>query len=432
MAFAGSDSVLVFRELTRTSNDIRQRFLTRNRLLDRIRSGIFLSGTLARDFLLAPGETGTAVQRERMRQVQNATRAAVDEYSSLLEGVELTTFSNLGGEIHAYFKLLDLILEWRTPETRRSGYSYLHNEIVRRRAAMLAIADRISAMNEHELVLGDQRSAQAFDRFRIRLGVTVAVTLIVGVFLSWLTLRRLFSLEREADERYEESTRARAELQELSARLLNAQEEERRAISRELHDEVGQSLSALLVETGNAAATVPANGAIRPHLDAIRTLAESCVRVIRNMSLLLRPSMLDDLGLVPALEWQARATTKRTGVLVRVTADEGADDLSEEQRTCIYRVVQEALNNVTRHARAANVAVDLVTTRSMVSVTIADDGRGFDATRTRGMGLLGMEERVTHLDGTFSISSSPGVGAAVRVELPRTPVDARAMAGAGG
>ena len=130
---------------------------------------------------------------------------------------------------------------------------------------------------------------------------------------------------------------------------MRAQENERRSLARELHDEVGQSLSAIRMEAESAeCAETP--GEVREHLSSIRTMAERTVNEVRDLALLLRPSMLDDFGLVPALNWHAREMTKRTGLNVVVSADEGADDLPEEHKTCIYRMVQEALNNSARHA----------------------------------------------------------------------------------
>src|ERR1019366_10793950 len=112
---------------------------------------------------------------------------------------------------------------------------------------------------------------------------------------------------------------ARAQLKELSARLLEAQEQERRSISRELHDEVGQALSAVLLEIGGLTSSLPAD--LRPRLDSVKKLAESTMTVVRNMALLLRPSMLDDIGLLPALRWQAREVARRTGLRVDLAAD---------------------------------------------------------------------------------------------------------------
>ena len=145
-------------------------------------------------------------------------------------------------------------------------------------------------------------------------------------------------------------------MKQLSARLVEAQEEERRSISRELHDEVGQSLTGVLVEMANLSNQIRAGdlAAVEAKANEIKKLLEDAVGVVRNMALLLRPSMLDDLGLVPALQWQAREVSKRTGVRVRVAAEGVSEDLPEEHKTCIYRIVQEALHNCVQHAGAAH------------------------------------------------------------------------------
>ena len=199
-----------------------------------------------------------------------------------------------------------------------------------------------------------------------------------------------------------------------------AQENERRSISRELHDEVGQSLSALRVGLTNLAAVIPAaaEGALHEQVASLAKLAETTVGVVRNITLLLRPSMLDDLGLVPALQWQAREVARRTGMAVNVAAEDVSDDLSEEYKTCIYRVVQEALHNAVRHSGAQNVRITVRQNDKDIHLTIHDDGRGFRPASERGLGLLGMHERVTHLDGTFHLESEIGRGTVLAVILP--------------
>jgi signal transduction histidine kinase len=290
---------------------------------------------------------------------------------------------------------------------------------VQRRGETLDLVDRIDQLNAIEMSAGDAKLNQTFNQVRVRLVIMLTLTFAVGVLLAAFTIRRTLGLEQELEQRYQEGVGTRQELQDLSARLVLAQEEERRTISRELHDEVGQSLSALLMEAGNAAARVPADsGEIRRHVDSIKKLAEASVNVIRNMTLLLRPSMLDDFGLVPALEWQAREVSKRTGLRVQVSADEGAGDLPDAHKTCIYRVVQEALHNCARHAQARSVKVVVEQERQKIVFSVEDDGRGFDAGRVRGLGLVGMAERVTHLGGSFAVRSRPGGGTTVAVELP--------------
>jgi signal transduction histidine kinase len=197
-----------------------------------------------------------------------------------------------------------------------------------------------------------------------------------------------------------------------------AQEEERRTISRELHDEVGQSLTALAMEAGAAASLARETPELRRRLQSIQRLAETSMNTVRNLALLLRPSMLDDLGLVPALRWQAREVAKRTGMKVRVQAEDIAGDLSDEYNTCIYRVVQEALNNSVRHAHARSVRIQVSGGSADVRLAIEDDGDGFDIRNARGLGLAGMAERVRNAGGHFQVDSAPGHGTTLSVMLP--------------
>jgi len=240
--------------------------------------------------------------------------------------------------------------------------------------------------------------------------------------LAALTMYRILKLEAQVQTRFEEASEARSELKDLSARLVQAQEMERRALSRELHDEVGQSLSAVLIELRNLSvglATKPKE-LLSEHVETIKTLVEGMIRVVRNMSLLLRPSMLDDLGLIPALKWQAREVSRRTSIDASVSAELISDDFPDEYKTCIYRVVQEALHNVSSHAHAGIVRIRVQQERDRLSLSIQDDGQGFDSKQVKGLGLLGIQERVTRLGGTCTVHSTPGSGTILAVELPFT------------
>jgi signal transduction histidine kinase len=346
--------------------------------------------------------------------------AALRQYSRFLDASEEAPFAALQSRIDDYWKLVDPIFHWDAQEKLARSDTFLHQQLFPQRSTALEIADRIAAVNEQELSNGDERLKIIFDQFRFRLGLMLALTLGIGALLALATTRHILRLARDAEMRYGQVVHAQRELKELSARLVEAQELERRAISRELHDEVGQSLSALLMELGNLGAVAPGDAELRRHVEAIRKLAESSVNVVRNMALLLRPSMLDDLGLVPALQWQAREISKRTGMAVTVDAESVADDLPEEHKTCIYRVVQEALNNCARHAAARSVRIRVVQEAERIRLTVQDDGQGFDSTHVRGLGLLGMEERVTHLGGQFQLESEPGRGTELRIEIPLT------------
>jgi signal transduction histidine kinase len=128
--------------------------------------------------------------------------------------------------------------------------------------------------------------------------------------------------------------------------------------------------------------------------------------------------MLDDLGLVPALDWQAREVSRRSGIHVKVEAEKVPDSLPDAVRTCVYRVVQETLQNVSRHSGARNATVTVHQTDGSLELTVEDDGHGFDPARTRGLGLLGMEERVKQLGGRLEIQSKPDKGTRLHVTLP--------------
>jgi len=159
----------------------------------------------------------------------------------------------------------------------------------------------------------------------------------------------------------------------------------------------------------------------RQNLDEAKHLAEEALRSVRHIALGLRPSMLDDLGLEPALEWQAREFSQRYGVPVTVEAEGSSlHKLPESHRTAIYRVVQEALTNCARHAAARNIRIVVHAKPDLVVLTVQDDGAGFDPAerRGRGLGLIGIEERVHKLGGSVAIFSQPLKGTAIVAEIP--------------
>jgi len=165
------------------------------------------------------------------------------------------------------------------------------------------------------------------------------------------------------------------------------------------------------------------------HVQEAKALAESSLRTVRDLAMGLRPSMLDDLGIGPALEWQAREFSRRNGIPATVTLVGPLKELNERQRTCLFRVVQEALTNITRHAGASKVEIGLVADASTVSLRVTDDGCGFETSRVqgRGLGLTSIEERVKELGGEVRFRSTDGQGTAVEIDLPRH-VEAGAVA----
>jgi signal transduction histidine kinase len=159
--------------------------------------------------------------------------------------------------------------------------------------------------------------------------------------------------------------------------------------------------------------------AFHARIEDAKRLNADTMRAIRDLAMGLRPSMLDDIGIEAALQWQGREFSRHTGVPATVRVDGSLDYLADSQRTCIYRVVQEALTNCARHAKAKHVLVSLRADEQGVEVIVRDDGIGFNASAARGgLGLLGMQERVQELDGKVEITSNRNSGTTIRVDLP--------------
>ena len=422
MGFAGVDSLQALRQIQRSNDEIREDFLSRTRVLERIRSDLYLSGTYVRDYLLEPESQKAESHRLGLLQARSDMDSALQQYQALLNTEESGPFHNLTEELALYWKVLEPVLLWSSTQRREHGYAFLRDEVFPRRTAMLHIADQIARINESQLKAGREKVVQMFAQFRRRLVITIGLTIGVGLLLAAFSMSKILRLGAETGARYQEISTAREELKQLSARLVEAQEKERRSISRELHDEVGQSLTGIRVELANLSRKIRGKDmdGLEAKVDDIKQMVEDSVGVVRNMALLLRPSMLDDLGLVPALQWQAREISKRAGVRVKVAAEGVSEELPEEHKTCIYRVVQEALHNCVQHSGAGMARVTVQQEPGRILLAIQDDGKGFDAAHERGLGLLGMQERVSHLGGTFSVESLPGRGAIVCIVLPLT------------
>jgi signal transduction histidine kinase len=420
MTFSGIDATQALEQIQQSNDTMRQAFLERTRVLDRIRADLYVSGTYVRDYLLEPESGRAEGNRYSLLETRRDMEAALTEYRAMIHNRETVPFQGLTRELTKYWGVLEPVLQWTPEQRRHAGYAFLRDDVFPRRQAMLAIADGVGRMNETELNEGNQKIQQGFLQLRRRLRWTIVLTIGLGLLLATFSMRKILGLEVETAGHFGEIARARAELQQLSARLVEAQEEERRSISRELHDEVGQALTGVLVEMANLTVLIRSRDLDRVSDKAaeIKKLIEESIRVVRNLALLLRPSMLDDLGLVPALEWQAREVSKRGSVWVEVDARQVSEQLPEEHKTCIYRVVQEALHNIVQHAGARKVKVMVWQDERQLGLSVEDDGRGFDPKRQKGMGLVGMEERVKHLGGSFDVRSQPGTGTVLSISLP--------------
>jgi len=399
---------------------IRQDYVARDRVLQGLRAEIYTSGTHIRDFLLDTDEALAVEHREQFLETQRQIEDGIAAYRILVRAGDEKSFRQFSEELASYMSAIAPVLNWTVAERDARASSFVQNELLPRRMSALSLADRIQKISEGQLDESSQAVSVMLASFRGRLLLLLVLTVTMGVTLAGVAFWRLLRLESEARIRFDEVVSTREELKRLSSELLSAQESERRRISRELHDEVGQVLSAIMLGLGNLRSAVKDGntGEAFRQLQLVEDMTERNASVVRNISLLLRPTMLDDLGLVPALKWYAREVSRTGPMAVEVDSESFVDDLPEEHRTCVFRIVQEAVRNAARHAGAQQVRIHIHEKDGMLLLSVKDDGRGFDPSQESGLGILGMHERVEHLAGKLEVKSEPGHGTTVTFSLP--------------
>ena len=376
-------------------------------------SDMYLADILVRDYLLDPSPQNAPQHRQELLVIRDSLQKRLDQLSVRPKG-DTSRLSRLQAEVEGYWDSLDPIFDWTAKEKADRSWIFLARNVLPHRDAVVSLGREIARLNTENLARERQRllsSQQALHTFLLQV---MAVAVIIGIAVALLTIYRVRVLAKRIEETQDD-------LRLLSQRLVQAHEVERRALSRELHDEVGQMMTALGIQLGNLDTLRTSDEtAFRARLEDAKQLNTDAMRALRDLSMGLRPSMLDDLGLPAALEWQGREFSRHTGVPASVNVAGALDEISDAQSTCIYRVVQEALTNCARHANAKNVAVSVRTAKESILVVIRDDGIGFKPSTSKrgGIGLLGIKERVQALHGKFHISSAPRKGTTIQVQLP--------------
>ncbi len=271
----------------------------------------------------------------------------------------------------------------------------------------------------------------ALSRMRIALAFNVfTFAIMIGGSLRFFALlqqrdQRLEQLVAEKDRLYRESLRHQQELRELSRTMMQSSEATMRNLVRELHDDLGQALTAVRMDLGILHRDLPDDSPLHARVKEARQQIGDVLQSLRNLSQVLRPPVLDDLGLVPAMQWYAERFRERSGVTLDLDTSAAAQRYPQAVEVALYRVLQESLTNVSRHAEARHVSVRLASDAHTIRMEIEDDGRGFDpqslrrsTASDRGIGVLGMRERVATYGGAFEIESTPGNGTVVRLAIP--------------
>jgi signal transduction histidine kinase len=393
-------------------------------LLFAIQSQVLLASIYVRDALVDTNQSATAAAsaRGQLRSLREQVEQELDQYRAIEPG-HVAARSQLEAEVRDYWDTAIRLAE-PTPDEQTAAANRLHAEVIPKRDVIVNLSDEVRQLmaanaKEEQLQVGETNS-----QVRRRIWGTTAVATLIGVVIAMLSAWYVGRLEMSIREDHAEILRNRQELRHLSGRLVRAQEDERRTIARELHDEIGQALTAVDVELAIAEGAVGTDGRAAAAIGEARTVAQHALGGVRDLSQLLRPSMLDDFGLPDTLKWYLRKFSDRTGVRTELVADHLSDRLPIDVEVCVYRAIQEALTNVSRHAQASACRVFIQRVASSVIVTVEDDGVGWQAagpdadTRRDGLGLVGIRERVSDLGGTFRIEGKRGKGTRLTIELP--------------
>lgn len=416
MLISGMTALHDLDEMHSGEQEARRDFLVRTQALSGLCLSIQIYGETVQHYVTAIDPGRDADVRTALNRIKSDIGAAFSGFPADPNPQEMAALRTIEQLFARQRELVDGMLTWPIDERRRRAPLLIDREIEPIQMEILQRSDQLRIANDQMLHEADQALLAQFALLQGNLTRSIVLALGSALLLILASLVYILRLESQTRTRYNELVRSRGELERLSARLVDAQETERRNISRELHDEVGQTLGALLVDFGRLSAAAPPE--LRDQVEHMKAVAERSVKSVRNLALLLRPSMLDDLGLVAALEWQGREVSRTSEMEVDVQSEGVSDDLPDEYKVTVYRLVQEALNNAVRHSGARNARVRVDQTGPRIRVVVADDGRGFNPGRVRGMGILGMEERVKRLGGSLTIESKPGQGTTLTAELP--------------
>jgi signal transduction histidine kinase len=422
--FAGYQVTLRIHDAQRNTVAASARYLQAQDLLAAVRSQVLVASVLVRDALLDPDITVFETHRDEIEQAYDSIDNQLSRYVPFLGSVaERERVDRLRNEVQQLRFASEDVLA--TDRTRWSANArLLLQRFMPRREAAIRVSEEVQSLNraafiEQQRAITDSQASLQRQVLTV-LGVALAISLAIG----WLAFRHAARLEVRLTEQHAREERIASDLQRLSARLIHIQEDEQRRIARELHDAVGQALSSVKLELAVAQRKLDRIPAASNLLRDALASADLALRSVRDLSHLLHPSALDDLGLVAALDSHLAEFRKHHDVTVNFVHDGMDGRQSPETERAVYRIVQEAFSNIDRHAQARVARLILSAKAGAIQVVIEDDGVGFDAARAEqpgkrhGLGLLGMRERASQLGGAVKIESRRGSGTRIEVELP--------------
>ncbi len=412
-------------DLEHRSADVSARYLHAQDLLTTARSQVLLSSVYVRDALIDLDPKSSATYRHEMERSFDRAEVALQEYQPVLDSrSERDRVQRLRGEIaHLHTTMLDVLSADANQWPVDAG-TLLRSRIMPQREAATQIAEELLTLNRNAFVQHQNEIADIYRTTQRRVWEILGLALLASLGIGLLAVLYAGRLQEQIRRQLAQDALKTRDLQRLSAQLINAQEDERRHIARELHDEVGQVLTAIKVELKMAQRALDAAGAPSDVLQESRSIADRALHTVRDLSHLLHPALLDDLGLPSAVDWYVKGFRRRHGLRLELVLNDVEQRLAPDIEVAAYRIIQEALTNVAKHSQATECTVRLRQRDDKLLIEIEDNGIGFvvpgagRASTRRGLGLIGIRERAAQVGGTIRLESTPGAGTRVGVELP--------------
>lgn len=423
---------------------INARYVKAQETLANIRTQVLVASVAFRDALLDPNRGNMEGYRKQLEETYSEVDRLLHTYGPISKSPqEREEFARLRDQVDGYRSTMLELLASNRSQWLAEARILLNQRVTPRRDIVIAVSERVQALNRTGYVEQQSEIASVYRSVQAELWQLLGLALAIGIAVAVLAVIYAGRLEKRLREQMAHDVELAHELQELSAMLVTAQEQERRHIARELHDEIGQALTAIKVELACAQRTIEGVTGPTTVLQAARLITDGALHQVRDLSYLLHPAALDEFGLVSAVDQYLKTFGKRHQLAVELVHDRMDGRLAPETEAAAYRIVQEALTNVAKHAKATECRVVMGRVHDMLRVMVDDNGAGFDSSaprsgERRGLGLIGIRERASHLHGSVMIDSVPGRGTRIVVELPvrratdhadRDAPDATAVAG---
>ncbi|HEY7189041.1 MAG TPA: histidine kinase [Vicinamibacterales bacterium] len=404
-----------FGHIQRNVETLQQNYIRGEEALSLVRTNVLLGSIYLRDALIDSTPARREYYRGELTRLRDEIEALLATHLANVPASEQDRWVPLQQELTDYWSSRDVAFT-DSARTPIEAYLLLRQRVVPRRDGVLQIVDQLGAL---QAAARQQRSAETaalYDAVRARLMLIGALTLVGAFAAALLAARHVSRLQRQVEQRRLAEQDVRRDFERLSARLVDIQERERRDISRELHDAIGQALTAIKMDIGIALRGGPSDRT-RAALDEAKDITETTLQSVRDLSQLLHPSTLDDFGLPETLRTYLKRFAERTGIHAQLVAAL-PERLPQQIEASLYRITQEAMNNIARHSGATACTVTIDTHGSgELQLTIVDDGCGLKANRGHGLGLIAMRERAQAQGGSLVIESPAWGGTRVLVTM---------------